>query len=94
MQRRPDRRQFVTHAAITGVGLWVAGRGQSADAEGGEGLSLAEFEKLHRELQPPADEPWRTIPWQMSIVEACRLAAREKKPLVMRVRSGHPLGCV
>ena len=26
--------------------------------------------------------------------DACRLAAREKKPLVMRVRSGHPLGCV
>ena len=29
------------------------------------GLSLAEFEKLHKELQPPDNELWRTIPWQV-----------------------------
>jgi hypothetical protein len=27
-------------------------------------------------------------------VEGCNQAAKEKKPVVMRVRSGHPLGCV
>lgn len=94
MHHRPNRRQFVTHAALTGAWLWAAGCSRASAAQAGEGLSLAEFEKLHRELQPPADEPWRTVPWKMSIVDACRLAAREKKPLVMRVRSGHPLGCV
>jgi hypothetical protein len=30
----------------------------------------------------------------MSITDACLLAAKQKKPLMMRVRSGHPLGCV
>ena len=59
-----------------------------------EGLPDAEFEKLHKQLQPPADELWRTVPWKTSILEARALAAKEKKPLVMRVRSGHPLGCV
>jgi hypothetical protein len=57
-------------------------------------LSDTEFEKLHRELQPPTDELWRTIPWKLEIVEACSQAAREKKAVVLRVRSGHPLGCV
>jgi hypothetical protein len=94
MQPRPDRRQFVKHSALIGACLWTSGRCWSADTQDSEELSLAEFAKLHRELQPPRDEPWRTIPWKMSIVDACRLAAKEKKPLVMRVRSGHPLGCV
>jgi hypothetical protein len=94
MRQHPNRRQFVKHTALVGACLWTTNRCRSADAQDTEGLSLAEFEKLHRELQPPRDEPWRTIPWKMSIVAACRLAARDKKPLVMRVRSGHPLGCV
>ena len=59
-----------------------------------EGLTDAEFEKLHRQLQPPEGELWRTVPWKTSILEARALGAKEKKPLVMRVRSGHPLGCV
>jgi hypothetical protein len=58
------------------------------------GFTDAEFQKLHKQLQPPAEELWRTIPWKTSILEARALAAKEKKPLVMRVRSGHPLGCV
>jgi hypothetical protein len=94
MHRYPNRRQFVKHTALLGACLCTTGRGRSADTQEAEELSLAEFKKLHRELQPPSDEPWRTIPWKMSIADACRLAVKEKKPLVMRVRSGHPLGCV
>lgn len=94
MHPYPNRRQFVKHTALIGACLWTTGSGQSADTPDSKEFSLAEFEKLHRELQPPRDEPWRTIPWKISIADACRLAAREKKPLVMRVRSGHPLGCV
>jgi hypothetical protein len=59
-----------------------------------DAFSDAEFEKLHQQLQPAAGELWRTIPWKTSILEGRALAAKEKKPLVMRVRSGHPLGCV
>ena len=90
----PNRRLFVKHTALSGSWLWAAGRCPFADAQDAAALSQAEFEKLYRELQPPSGEPWRAIPWKMSIVDACRLAAKEKKPLVMRVRSGHPLGCV
>jgi hypothetical protein len=57
-------------------------------------LAQAEFEELHAKLRPPEDEAWRAIPWKTSLVEACLAAAREKKPLFMVVRSGHPLGPV
>ena len=57
------------------------------------GLSLAEFEKLHKELQPPDNELWRTIPWQVSILEGRALAAKTKKPIFVWVASGEPLGC-
>jgi len=58
-----------------------------------ERLSQAEFQKLHADLNPPA-APWEGIPWRLSILEACAEAAKEKKPVYMLVRSGHPLGCV
>ena len=92
MTSKTSRREFVKDSTLTGLGFWLAGKagpGHAADP-----LTLAEFEKLHKDLQPPADELWRTIPWKMSILEARALAVQEKKPLVLRVRSGHPLGCV
>lgn len=58
-----------------------------------DGLPVAEFERLHRELQPPKDELWRSIPWKVSILEGRELAAREKKPIFVWVASGEPLGC-
>ena len=57
------------------------------------GLSVADFDKLHKELQPPKDELWRSIPWHVSIVEAREAAAKEKKPIFVWVASGEPLGC-
>lgn len=89
----PNRRVFLKQSVQFGAGAWLA-TAFSSPGHAAEGLSVAEFKKLHKQLQPPRDEPWRTIPWKMSLFEASRLAAREKKPVVMRVRSGHPLGCV
>jgi hypothetical protein len=57
-------------------------------------LSEPEFRKLHRLLQPPRGEAWRSVPWELSVLEAREKAARAKKPVFMLVRSGHPLGCV
>ena len=57
------------------------------------GLTMAEFEKLHNELQPPKDELWRTIPWHVSILEGREAAAKTKKPIFVWVASGEPLGC-
>lgn len=57
-------------------------------------LDVGEFERLHVGLRPPAEEGWSSIRWKTSLAQACVQAAREKKPLFMVVRSGHPLGCV
>jgi hypothetical protein len=57
-------------------------------------LDEAGFADLHDRLKPPAEEAWRTLPWQESVTKARAIAAREKKPVYMLVRSGNPLGCV
>ena len=56
-------------------------------------LSASEFERLHAELQPEADAPWRTIPWRVSLLEARQEAAKQKKPIFIWAMDGHPLGC-
>ena len=58
-----------------------------------EPLSEKQFNELHKQLQPAADEPWRTIPWHISLLDAQRLAAEQKKPLFIWAMDGHPLGC-
>jgi hypothetical protein len=63
------------------------------DASEAEGLTAAEFRKLHGELAPEK-AAWEEVPWRLSVLEACAAAASEKKPVYMLVRSGHPLGCV
>jgi hypothetical protein len=59
----------------------------------GDELSVEEFEKLHKQLQPPKDEAWRSIPWKVDLLQAREQAARESKPLFMWAMDGHPLGC-
>lgn len=64
---------------------------QPADKEKTEqGLSLAEFTKLHKELQLKS-QPWATIPWQLSLTEGRQQAAREKKPIFLMTGTGHLL---
>jgi hypothetical protein len=57
-------------------------------------LNETRFARLHQQLQPPAEEGWSSIPWKTSLVQACVEAARQKKPVFMVCRAGHPLGCV
>ncbi|SVC61068.1 uncharacterized protein METZ01_LOCUS313922 [marine metagenome] len=57
------------------------------------GLTEAEFQKLHRELQPNPKATWRTIPWKTSVLDAQAAAAREEKPIFIWAMDGHPLGC-
>jgi len=59
----------------------------------GDGLSEREFSRLHAELQPALDAPWRTIPWKISLLEAQAVASREGKPIFIWAMDGHPLGC-
>ena len=66
--------------------------GSPLPAQGGE-LTDAEFRRLHRKLQPAADEPWRTIPWKIALLDAQKTAAKEKKLIFIWAMDGHPLGC-
>ena len=62
-------------------------------AQAALGLTEAEFQKLHRELQPDPQATWRTIPWKTSVLDAQAAAAREGKPIFIWAMDGHPLGC-
>ena len=63
----------------------MTGRGVVTDAE---------LARLRAELPRPDADPWLRVPWQLSLARALRAAVRQNKPLVVVVRSGHPLGCV
>ncbi len=56
-------------------------------------LDDGEFKKLHAMLQPSPDEPWRMIPWQIKLLDAQQIAAKESKPIFIWAMDGHPLGC-
>ena len=58
-----------------------------------EQLTDAKFRELHKELQPAGNEPWRTIPWKIALLDAQRNAAKENKPIFIWAMDGHPLGC-
>ena len=69
----------------------VAGM-RSPEVFSGE-LTDAEFQRLHEELQPEADAPWRSIPWKIALLDAQRTAVEEDKPIFIWAMDGHPLGC-
>ena len=56
-------------------------------------LTEAEFHRLHDELQPAPDEPWRSIPWKIALLDAQGAAVAENKPIFIWAMDGHPLGC-
>lgn len=56
-------------------------------------LTQEKFEKLHQELKPTEKDVWRTIPWKVQLLDAQKLAAKEKKPIFIWAMDGHPLGC-
>ena len=58
-----------------------------------EVLTEQRFRQLHKQLQPAADELWRTIPWRTSLLKAQQIAITEKKPIFIWAMDGHPLGC-
>lgn len=57
-----------------------------------ERLTESEFRALHAELQQQ-DAPWRSVPWNISLLDAQNQAAESGKPLFIWAMDGHPLGC-
>ena len=54
-------------------------------------FSEAEFQELKARLDVH-NQPWASIPWQVSLTEARQLAARTRKPIFMAVGTGNTLG--
>ena len=54
-------------------------------------FSEAEFKDLKARLDVH-NQPWASIPWQVSLTEARQLAARTRKPIFMAVGTGNTLG--
>jgi len=73
--------------AVIFVGFSLAG------AERSPALTLAEFEKLHKDLHLKS-QPWATIPWKVSVTEARLRAAESQKPVFLVVNTGNCLGFV
>jgi len=73
------------------IGLDTAIRTLNAEDPAVRSLTLEEFNKLHKEVRPPRDEVWRTIPRKLSLLEAQRLAAAEQKPIFLSAMAGNPL---
>ncbi len=58
-----------------------------------EPISIAEFDRLQREVRAPSDEVWRSIPWKTSILAAVAEARQVGKPVLLITTNGHLLGC-
>ncbi len=56
-------------------------------------LNQKNLDQLLAKLTPPTGECWRSIPWTISVLDAQRKAARERKPIFIWAMDGHPLGC-
>ena len=83
-------RTYLPVLALTAIMLF-SGFASLSYAE--EVLTESRFRQLHKQLQPAADELWRTIPWRTSLLDAQRRAIAEKKPIFIWAMDGHPLGC-
>lgn len=78
-----------TLSAIIGIAVLVPAN-STAQAEE---LTDAKFTELQKQLRPTKDEPWLTIPWRVSLLDAQKAAAKEGKPVFIWAMDGHPLGC-
>jgi hypothetical protein len=63
----------------------------ATEAPKASGFTEAEFKELKARLDVH-NQPWASIPWQVSLTEARELAAKTKKPIFMAVGTGNPLG--
>jgi hypothetical protein len=91
--------RFAALIAVAVGSVWLMGSAVSEEkqktptAPDIDRLTTANFPAIYDALQPPKVEPWKSIPWHISIVEAARQAEKEGKPLFMWQADGWPLGC-
>jgi hypothetical protein len=87
---------MATLIAVAAGSIWLASSAVSDEKQKAPGtgrLTEANFQTIFDALQPPKIEPWKSIPWHVSIVEAVRQAEKEGKPVFLWQADGWPLGC-
>lgn len=90
----PHSRHFVMRRFQCLLLFLIAGIGSAIAQQAPLGLLGPEdFLKMHQDLAKCPEEPWRSIPWRTSVLEAQRTAAVEGKPIFIWAMDGHPLGC-
>ena len=85
---------------VVAVGsIWLTGSAVSQEkqktpaAPDTRRLTDDNFPTIFDALQPPKVEPWKSIPWHISLVEAAQQAEKEGKPVFLWQADGWPLGC-
>jgi hypothetical protein len=56
-------------------------------------LTETEFRKIQNDVRISTNEPWRQIPWTISLLGAQHKAAENQQPIFIWAMDGHPLGC-
>ena len=85
--------------AVAMASIWLAGLAVSEEklktplGPNTDRLTDSNFATIFEALQPPKVEPWKSIPWHISVVEAARQAEKEGKPVFLWQADGWPLGC-
>jgi hypothetical protein len=84
--------------AVAVGSVWLGGSAVSEEkpktpAPDLDRLTDTNFSTIFDALQPPKVEPWKSIPWHISLVQATRQAEKEGKPIFMWQADGWPLGC-
>jgi len=78
--------------ATVGLALALAA-GLLTPATAGDEITPERYDAVLAELTPSADEPWRTVPWELRVLDAQRMAVEQDKPIFIWAMDGHPLGC-
>ena len=81
-----------TQIRLPMIGLAWIGLNEAVSAV--EPIRPEQADKLAAIIKPAKDEDkWATIPWQIDLWQAGKLAAEQCKPMLLWEMDGHPLGC-
>lgn len=79
---------FVLRKLMLVLGLLIVLGGGLLAQDGTEELA----EKCEA-ISQSADAPWKSIAWQVDLLDAQKMAVEQSKPLFIWAMDGHPLGC-
>jgi hypothetical protein len=90
----PRRILFLVCLVSIGVGALALLLRPQTNLLAGSGLADSDAAALRKVVPPqPKEDLFDQIPWQTSIWDARKLAAKEGKPILLWEMDGHPLGC-